>query len=252
MPNLQNLFLRRGDTNGAVGRYYFIMTLRLTGRGTQILLFMEILDIHSHHEGPQTVMSLSAVDLASKYADPSEVTLTPGQAYSIGIHPWDTAASVSDAAWMILETLAKRPEVVAIGECGVDTLKGGAMFKQLLVFKRQLQLAESIAKPMIIHDVKAHDILIGLHRDLAPKVKWAIHGFRYKPTVAEMFTSRGIYLSLGEQFNTETLAAIPRELLLAETDESPKPIADIVAALSAAAGTDLTPTLLANAATFLG
>lgn len=212
---------------------------------------MEILDIHSHHEGAQAVMSLSAVDLASKYAAAEEVALNPNQAYSVGIHPWDTAGAIDEKAWAILEALATRPEVVAIGECGVDTLKGGPMFKQLLTFKRQLSLAEMVGKPMIIHDVKGHDILIGLHRDLAPKVKWAFHGFRYKPTVAEMFTSRGIYLSMGEQFNAETLRAIPRELLLAETDESATPIASIVATLSEACGSDLTPTLLANAARFL-
>ena len=212
---------------------------------------MEILDIHSHHEGAQAVMSLSAVDLASKYAAAEEVALNPNQAYSVGIHPWDTAGAIDEKAWAILEALATRPEVVAIGECGVDTLKGGPMFKQLLTFKRQLSLAEKVGKPMIIHDVKGHDILIGLHRDLAPKVKWAIHGFRYKPTVAEMFTSRGIYLSMGERFNADTLRAVPRELLLAETDESATPIAAIVATLSEACGSDLTPTLLANAARFL-
>ncbi|MCH5233961.1 MAG: TatD family hydrolase [Muribaculaceae bacterium] len=202
------------------------------------------LDIHTHHPAPQpqAVVAVSFQDF-----QPMD-----GQLYSIGIHPWTTTGPMpSKEDWETFERLAQLPEVVAIGECGVDKLKGGPMFKQLIVMNKQIEISEKLHKPLIIHDVKAHDVIVGLKRDLNPSQKWLVHGFRGKPTVVKMLTDAGIYLSFGEKFNPESLPLVPKNMLLAETDESSLTIEEIIANLSASFGYDITELIAQNTQDFL-
>ena len=202
-----------------------------------------ILDIHSHRPAPypEGVVSLLSPDS----------TLVPGQAYSVGIHPWDTTQPIAEETFGRLERLAVRPEVVAIGECGIDLLKGGPLFRQLQVLKRQIDLSERIGKPMVLHCVKGIDIILGLKRDLNPSQRWAIHGFRGKPESAMQLTSKGVFLSFGEKFNAETVMSVPQGMLLAETDESILSITEIIGTLSEAANRDMTPEIIAATSDFL-
>ena len=201
------------------------------------------LDIHTHHPVPQPlgVISSSIYDFA-----PVE-----GQLYSIGFHPWTTDTLPSEEDWRKFEELASHPSVVAIGECGIDKVKGGLLFKQLLVFKRQIDISERLKKPLIIHDVKAHDIIVGLKRDLKPKEKWVVHGLRGKPTVAKMMTDAGIFVSFGEKYNPDTPLAVPENMILAETDESTLTIQEIIANLSLTMGRDFTDIIANNTERFL-
>lgn len=203
-----------------------------------------ILDIHTHRPAPypEGVVSLST----------PEEELLENQLYSVGIHPWDTATPIDEATWNALETIAGRKEVAAIGECGVDLLKGGPLYRQLQIFKRQVELSERVHKPMVIHCVKSADIIMGLKRDLNPSQPWVIHGFRGKPELARQLTDKGIYLSFGEKFNPDTVITMPGGMLLAETDESILTITEIIEALSVAANRDLTPEIAETTARILG
>ena len=202
-----------------------------------------IKDIHTHHPYPQPEAVIST--------GPDGFIPETGQYYSVGVHPWDTSSAVAPEIWALLEDAAAQPEVVAIGEAGIDLLKGGLLYLQLQIFRRQVLLSEKTGKPLIIHDVKAHDIISGLKRDLNPRCNWAIHGFRAKPAVAKMFTDKGIYLSFGEKFNSETLKEMPEDLILAETDESTKTIDEIIENLSSAKGKDLSAIIIENTKRFL-
>lgn len=203
-----------------------------------------ILDIHTHNLRPNSEAIIDASTLIAGQLMPLQQIIAgnadyAGQCWSVGVHPWDTINDIHDALWEAVETSARSENVVAIGEAGIDTLKGGPMFRQLQVFSRLVALSEQTAKPLIIHDVKAHDIIIGLKRDLHPAMPWIIHGFRGKPTVAKMLLDAGCYLSFGEKFNPDTVRYTPAARLLTETDESPLPINKIIASLAAARG--LTP-----------
>lgn len=206
-------------------------------------LISMILDIHSHRPAPypEGVVCLGDFD----------APLVVGQAYSVGIHPWETVSPVSPARWERLEALAADPGVVAIGECGVDLLKGGPLFRQLEVLRRQIELSERLEKPMVLHCVKGADIIMGLKRDLQPAMPWVIHGFRGKPELARQLTSKGILLSFGEKFNPAAVMAVPAGMLLAETDESILTITEIIGSLSRAANRDLTPEIAAATTRFL-
>lgn len=202
-----------------------------------------ILDIHSHHTVPYPNGVVNILD--------GRLPSVEAQLFSVGIHPWDTTEEVPESVFEGLELLAARPDVVAIGECGIDTLKGGPMFRQLLVFKRQVELSESLEKPLVIHAVKAADMILGLKRDLAPAQPWIIHGFRGKPAQARMLLDKGLYLSFGERFNPDTVKMMPLDRLLAETDDSPQSIDAVIQSLSTARGQDLSPSIAALTAAIL-
>ncbi len=210
---------------------------------------MEILDIHTHHEAPQP-NGVVAFRIGGGFEAPA---LLKEQLYSTGVHPWDTLNVIFEEEWKELETLVAKPQIVAIGECGIDlTPHGGPLFRQLQTFKRQVEISEKAGKPLVIHDVKGHDILAGARRDLKPKQNWAIHGFRRKPEVAAMLLRAGCYLSFGAEFNPDTLRSTPEDRILAETDESTLSIRDVIARLSEAYGKDLTPVIAVNSRRFLG
>ena len=202
-----------------------------------------ILDIHTHKPAPYSEGVVSVTDLS--------LPLPEGQACSVGIHPWNTAQPVTEEEFRRLEALAAMPQVAAIGECGVDLAKGGPMFRQLQILKRQIDLSERLGKPLILHCVEGADIILGLKRDLQPAQTWVVHGFRGKPELARQLTDKGIMLSFGEKFNPDTVMSMPGNMLLAETDESVLTIREIIGALSVAANRDLTPEIAANTASVL-
>lgn len=210
-------------------------------------LNMRILDIHSHRMPPEET---ALTDVSGRVIDGPEFIPAPGCLFSAGVHPWNSAEMPSEEIWKKLENFATLDCCAAIGECGVDLPKGGPMFLQLQIFKRQTELSEQLHLPLIIHCVKADDIICGLRRDLRPTQPWAIHGFRGKPQAAAGLLRAGCYLSFGPNFNPDTLRATDRNRILAETDDSPADIRDVIAALSEAAGEDLTDTIAMNSRNF--
>lgn len=201
------------------------------------------LDIHTHHPAPrpQAVVSVGIHDF-----NPID-----GQFYSVGIHPWETKKNPTADELAELERIAALPCVVAIGETGIDKLNGGPLFRQMNVLNRHIELSEKLKKPLILHDVKAHDIITGLKREMEITQKWLVHGFRAKSTVAKMLTDIGIYLSFGEKYNSESLLSTPQSMILAETDESELTIEEIIARLSQTIGKEMKSVIAENTANFL-
>ena len=185
---------------------------------------MTFIDIHTHN-----CTAENAIFNSSK-------AYVAGKNISMGIHPWEIDGNW-ECEFAAIAEFAKAENVVAIGECGFDTLKSPATLElQERIFRRHAGLAEEMEKPLIIHCVKAFDTLIALHKELSPKQTWIIHGFRGKPQMAEQLSKAGFHISLGEKFNTESARAIPTEQLFIESDESRCPIADIYAAIAVAKG----------------
>ncbi len=188
-----------------------------------------ILDCHTHNPepAPNAIISTSPIGFIA-HGD---------QKWSVGIHPWDLDLfcgdnlRIKDELWVELVAAGASPSVVAIGECGIDLVKGGLLATQMLAFRKQALLAERLRKPLIIHSVKAHDIIVGMKKDIKPEQPWIIHGFRNKPTIAEIYLKAGCYLSFGEKFSPEALDITPNDRVLAETDESALSIDIIIARL---------------------
>ena len=169
-----------------------------------------ITDIHTHN-----TVSTDGIICTT----PHSFSPLPGKFYSCGIHPWETAGTGNDDIGKLCRILA-RPEIAAIGETGIDRLKGAPATRQEELLRMHIALSERFRKPLIIHEVKAADIILAIHRQTKPKMPWVRHGFRGNAQTARMYWSKGIYLSVGEKFNAEAVASIPEALLLLETDES--------------------------------
>lgn len=169
-------------------------------------------DVHTHRlDAPAD--SLICIDPV----DNKRPHLRIDRRYSIGIHPWN-AADATPEAWATLERLARSPRVMAIGEAGLDTLRGPELATQEEAFIRQARLAEQVEKPLIIHAVHTIPQLIALRKRLKPRQRWIIHGFRGKPALAQELLRHGFDLSIGPQHNPDTLAEIPADRLFRETD----------------------------------
>ena len=146
---------------------------------------------------------------------------------SVGIHPWTLTEENADIQWKALCESIKDKRIVAIGECGLDKLKGPSMELQTAVFKQEAALAEDSSLPLIIHCVKAFNELVQLKKEISPRQPWIIHGFRGKLPLALDCIRHGFYLSIGSHFQENTLKAIPLDRLFIETDESEESIGSI-------------------------
>lgn len=156
----------------------------------------------------------------------------PGLLYSVGVHPWN--ADKFDA--QALEEAVGHPQTVAVGETGLDSLRGPAIEVQAGVFQRHAGLADKYGKPLIIHCVRQIDAVVALRRSLRPSVPWIIHGFRGKPQQAVQLLRAGFYISLGSRFNADTARVIPENRLLIETDDADTAIGEVAAAVASARG----------------
>lgn len=177
-------------------------------------------DIHTHRAAADdsTIVSLG-----------HDTEIPSAGFYSVGIHPWQTVMSES-AAKQAMHEIARRAtadNVIAIGECGIDRLRGADLQTQIDIFKQHIELSEDLRKPLVIHAVRANDIILSLKKETAPQQLWIIHGFRGKPLAAKQFIENGIAISYGEKFNPDSVALTPETMLFTETDESELSISEI-------------------------
>ena len=186
-------------------------------------------DIHTHRH--EINDGSAVVNIALEAVPPIPPTL-----FSAGIHPWE-ADKATDITWTWLEDVLSNPNAYAIGEAGLDLRHGPNIDVQLPVFRRQAFMADDLAKPLIVHIVGAYDNLYDVQREVMRRnggrtPLWIIHGFRGRPELARQLLDHGMYISMGIRHNPTAIAVIPRDQLLAETDDGPTAnIADIRNAL---------------------
>lgn len=177
-------------------------------------------DIHTHR-----LPQVPGTAIVNGY--PETFSPQSGGWYSVGIHPWHIGRSGGEhsgaegtVAGRVcgLEELVRHPQVLAVGEAGLDKLADAPMDLQVEVFRRQACLAEEVGKPLVIHLVKAVDELLKVKWDLRPSNPWIIHGFRGKAALAEEYLKHGFYLSFGEKYQEAALCRVPADRLFIVTD----------------------------------
>lgn len=147
----------------------------------------------------------------------------PGALYSAGIHPWWTVDAERTRRMVdALPRLLEHPQVVRVGECGLDKLCGAPLQTQIEVFEAQAAMAEAFGLPMTLHIVRAFDVLLRLKKQLRPTVRWTVHGFRGGPALARQLLAAGLDLSFGLRFNAAAYDLTPAERRWRETDELPE------------------------------
>ena len=148
-----------------------------------------------------------------------------GVACALGIHPGNAHEAV-DADLDCLARLAGRPEVVAIGEIGLDhywTTENADV--QLLWFRRQLDLASSIGLTVVIHQRAAAADVHGVLKSTAPELPIVLHSFDGDARLARLARERGYLLGVGglmtRASSTELqdiLKTFPLDQIVLETD----------------------------------
>lgn len=120
---------------------------------------------------------------------------------SVGLHPWHVGEDWQEKVALVREK-ARGENVWAIGECGLDKVRGGDFALQREAFKEQLDIAREVGKPLIVHCVKAFDELLSM---AGKEDRIVVHGFRGKWQQAKQIIAKGMLLSFGNLYNIETL-----------------------------------------------
>lgn len=185
---------------------------RCNHTSTPLSVTTPYINIHTHH-----LPKDDGVFLFNNRFGVDEVIYT-GKYFSAGIHPWDADREISIAQ---LEQLITHVNCLAIGECGLDKLKGPDIVVQKNVFAKQLELAQQYQKPVIVHCVKAVDELMEICTPYMDKVPLIIHGFNKSGQLAAQLIHKGFYLSLHPALLTKSdfeFSALPLENIFLETD----------------------------------
>lgn len=187
---------------------------------------LPFLDIHTHHsiQYPDTLPILNHI-IGHGVMDKESL-------YTAGIHPWYIDPNPS-TQWQLLEAAIENPEVIGIGECGLDKLCETDWNLQVEVLESQIQLAKRQHKPLLIHSVRAYQEINQLLRKQQFHLPVIFHGFNKNTKLAKQLLDAGYYLSLGADIlggrQDALIAKIPLERVFLETDDK---TTDIVAIFS--------------------
>jgi len=194
-------------------------------------------DIHSHHLSNQAdiVQIMNVMPYGIMEGN------QPGY-FSCGMHPWYIGHDLNVSQleqW--LDDESRKPNLVAIGECGLDKMRGPDLTIQEEVFLLHVKISEEYCKPIIIHCVKALNEIVQLRKKMRPQQPWILHGFNGNDQTILQCTKLGFYFSLNRNCLTKTdlknwLSLIPIELLFLESDASMHSIMDLYQPISDALG----------------
>jgi len=144
---------------------------------------------------------------------------------AVGYHPHG-ASEVKAVDWPLLEDLAARPRVVALGEFGLDYhYEYSPRPAQRDVFAQGIRLASQMDLPLVVHTREADaDTLAVL--DAADRLpRGVFHCFTGTPRFATEALARGFYVSFSgivtfpkAEVLREAARIVPLERLLVETD----------------------------------
>jgi len=175
--------------------------------------------------GARLDTSKKAVELARKY---KEIYA------AVGIHPIHARRVKNQMPNLKnkLKKLAENKKVVAIGECGLDYFriensKLKIKKKQKLLFKMQIELAQELDLPLIIHNRNAGDDLISILKPYAichkPRLRAVFHCFSGNFTLLAWALEHNFYIGIDGNITyskhvKKVVKRTPLERLLIETD----------------------------------
>ena len=185
------------------------------------------LDVHTHY--PPSGANPDVLAIANRHSGFAQAVAS---AYvSAGLHPWYLREKTLSNDFAELRAYAVRPEVVAVGECGLDKLAATAWDTQCRAFEWQIALAEMLQKPLVIHCVKAFQECLALLKQTTVPV--IFHGVNNRLSVIQPLIDAGYFLSFGKALLhpnaaiLEAFRAVPLSQLFLETDDSRADIREI-------------------------
>jgi TatD DNase family protein len=144
-----------------------------------------------------------------------------------GLHPHHADEWSAHAAAFFAD-VSTRPEVVAVGECGLDYYRNfSAPAAQRSAFQRQLELAAQVGKPVFLHQRDAHPDFVAILREHREHLYGAVaHCFTGTASELECYRDLDLYIGITGWICDERrgahllplLRTIPPDRLLLETD----------------------------------
>ncbi len=145
---------------------------------------------------------------------------------SVGVHPHEAATFSADIATLIRETAKSTSKIVAIGEMGLDY---HYMYSEKLVqhnvFREQLQVAEELQMPVVLHTREAEADTLAILKEVPITKKGVAHSFTSSLAMAETLIEMGWYIGINgiatfkkAEGVRQVARQIPIERLLLETD----------------------------------
>jgi TatD DNase family protein len=157
---------------------------------------------------------------------------------SAGIHPWHASEWNENDIKGLLKVFDV-PQVLMVGEIGMDKKCSVPLSKQIEVFLAQAELADYLRKPVILHLVKAMQEIVEIKKKYINVPAWIVHGFRGGDKEAQQYIENGFYLSFGSRYRSDGLIACGDKDIFIETDESNESLNDIYMRIAEARNTDV-------------
>lgn len=163
-------------------------------------------------------------DLASSERSVALAERYPFVYAAVGSHP-DDADHVDGRLLDRYRALAGHEKVRAIGEIGLDYhYEDVPRAQQIIAFEQQLELAEALKLPVIVHEREAHGDATDIVRR-HPDVRGVFHCFSGSKELALWLVERGWYIGFtgvvtfkNARRAVEAVQALPLDRILIETD----------------------------------
>ena len=142
----------------------------------------------------------------------------------VGVHPSEAQKFSDDTAGRMME-LAAHKKVVAIGEIGLDYyLDKTFVDVQKKVFKTQIEIANALKLPVVVHDREEHGDTFEILEQMGAK-KVLLHCFSGSLEFAKRCVEKGWFIALGGVVTfknakkvRQVAKEIPLEHIMLETD----------------------------------
>lgn len=152
----------------------------------------------------------------------------PELSFAVGLHPLDADRWSDELGATIAELAQSDPRVVAIGETGLDFFKAENRDRQQAAFWGQLQIAQQLQHPVIIHCRDAATETARLLQEFGDRVgtpRGVMHCWAGTPEETQWFLDLGFYISFSGIVTfknahaiRESARRVPDDRLLVETD----------------------------------
>ncbi len=144
---------------------------------------------------------------------------------NVGFHPENTN-EIEASSLEEIENLARHDKVVAIGEIGLDYHREGFDKEtQKKYFIKQIELANKLGKPIVVHSRDAMGDTIEVLKKNPPKMPSLIHCFGGSVESAKILFELGFSFSIGGVVTfknakslPDVVKMLPKERILLETD----------------------------------
>ena len=142
-----------------------------------------------------------------------------------GIHPHEARHGSPEALERVREAAQGQPRIRAVGECGLDFhYDHSPRETQRAVFRAQLDLAEELGLPVVVHSRDADADTVHMIREYRGRVTGVLHCFTGGAELLDVGLDAGWYVSFAGMVTfpgfdaRDLLRMVPGDRLLVETD----------------------------------